>query len=88
MYVYTFFIMIVNFVECFADHEKRILSSDPHYTHGLEETLQALTSRIDNLETQHRTDFSLIKASLAQCQMDNTLLSSEYQQLKAQLQGK
>ena len=64
----TFF---VNILGCYAEDEKIILMSDPQYSHGIEATLQALTSRIDHLETQHQADISQLKGSLSQCHADN-----------------
>ena len=74
--------IFVNFMVCYAEDEKRILLSDPQYSHGVEATLQALTSRIDHLETQHQADLSQLKGSLTQCQVDNKELKLELNHLQ------
>ena len=81
---------LVSILGCYAEDEKRILLTDPQYSHGIEATLQTLTSRIDHLETQHQADFSRLethhqadisqlKGSLSQCQVDISQIESQHQ---------
>ena len=76
--------IFVYFLVCYAEDEKRFLLLDQQNTHGIEATLQALTSRVDHLETQYRTDIARHQAelfqlngALTQCQVDNKELKSE-----------
>ena len=90
-----FYVIISLFVKfygcCYAEDEKRILLSDPQYSHGIEATLQTLTSRIDHLETQHQADISRIEtkhqADISQCQLENQQLRLEYKDLQTQTLG-
>ena len=80
--------ILMNTLGCYAENEKRILMSDPQYSHGIEATLQALTSRIDHLESQHQTDTSRIETQrLADISRLETQLHKNISQLKTQHQA-
>ena len=78
MFIFT--TILVTFLGCYAEYEKRILLSDPQYSHGIEATLQSLTSRIDTLEMKHQADMS-------KCHTDNQILKSELKGNISQLES-